>query len=71
MNLYSYVENDPTNETDPTGMCHVTLHGSVTASNPPPTFEPGFWNEPGIIDANNCWSYALNRPYRVGAHPPR
>jgi len=31
-----------------------------------PEYEPGKWNDPGIQNSNNCYSYAANDPY---GHP--
>jgi hypothetical protein len=40
----------------------------------PTGYTPVFWNQNGIIDRNNCYSYALNRPWlhlKEGVNPKK
>ena len=49
-NLYRYVDNDGIRLIDPLGLC-------------PPSgcsYEPDVWNQPGVKENNNCYSYACN-----------
>lgn len=46
---------------DPLGLCCLPQ---------PPTYKPDFWNnDPNIRGSNNCYSYAINRPFLPDGTP--
>ena len=64
---YSYSDLFPVQLTDPSGLSVVIGLGLVAGGYPKqhPQWNPGFWNRPGVIDNNNCYSYACDWPWGV------
>jgi len=61
--LYAYATCNPTTADDPES---TMVRGR-------PGYDPDPWNEPGVIDNNNCWSYACDwrNRRRPRGWPPR
>lgn len=55
---FAYAMNNPTTYIDPEGLLPQGR----------PHYEPDPWNAPGIIDNNNCWSYACD--WKNRGRPP-
>ncbi len=72
--MYRYVNANPINEIDPSGLQggsapRTVAYPVVEPMCPKPsfTFNPRWWNRPTVCNNNNCYSYACNM---VVGHPP-
>ncbi|ECJ2543104.1 RHS repeat protein, partial [Salmonella enterica subsp. salamae] len=66
LNPYTYPLN-PVTEVDPLGL--LPQQGDDTPSPNGMRFDPDFWNDFGTRRSNNCYSYAIDRPFITTDHP--
>jgi RHS repeat-associated protein len=78
VDLYCFVENNPVSKFDKFGLAVVSWPNFPPLPNPTepveppspmpgPVFNPGFWDQPQICKGNNCYNYALDRPYDMNS----
>ncbi|SQH95157.1 RHS family protein [Salmonella enterica subsp. salamae] len=58
---------DPVTEVDPLGL--LPQQDDDTPSPNGMRFDPDFWNDYGTRRSNNCYSYAIDRPFITTDHP--
>jgi len=56
---YQYAYSDP--------CVYFDTNGSRPKRQEGPKWDPGYWNQPGVIDNNNCYSYACDWPWGIPA----
>ncbi len=64
-NPYRYCGNGPMDGTSPTGNGPANPTNPSPSNQDGPTWDPTFWNQPRIKKSNNCYSYALDQPYKA------
>ncbi len=68
---YGYAENDPVGLVDPTGFEPIPMNDVPNPVDPPPVFNPKYWNDRHRVRNNNClcYSWCLNGTHEGGLNP--